>query len=153
MAADLLHHEDIELGRALPLGSRTVTAEEIIAFARLYDPQPFHLDDEAARATPLGGLVASGWHTAGLMMRLYVDNLLAGMASMGSPGIEQLDWLAPVRPGDTLTGTFTAVGKRVSKSRPEMGLLSIVIHVDNQHGTRVLEMRATALCATRERAA
>lgn len=153
MAADLLHYEDIELGRSLPLGSRTITAEEIVAFARLYDPQPFHLDEEAARATPLRGLAASGWHTASLMMRLYVDGLLSGMASMGSPGIEQLDWFAPVRPGDTLTGTFIAVGKRVSKTRPDMGLLSIVIHLDNQHGTRVLEMRATALCATRERAA
>jgi acyl dehydratase len=153
MNAGLLHYEDIEVGRAMPLGSRTVTAEEIVGFARLYDPQPFHLDAEAARETPLGGLAASGWHTAALMMRLYVDGLLAGMASMGSPGIEKLDWPAPVRPGDTLTGTFTAIDKRVSRSRPEMGLLSIVVGLDNQHGTRVLEMRATTLCATRRDAA
>jgi acyl dehydratase len=151
--ADLLHFEDIEVGRAVPLGSRSVTAEEIVAFARAYDPQPFHLDEAAARSTPLGGLAASGWHTAGLMMRLYVDGLLARTASMGSPGIEKLAWLAPVRPGDTLNGTFTATDKRVSKSRPEMGILAVAVRLDNQHGVAVLEMRATLLCATRARAA
>jgi len=151
--AGLLHFEDIEVGRAVSLGSRSVTAEEIVAFARAYDPQPFHLDEVAARSTPLGGLAASGWHTAGLMMRLYVDGLLARVASMGSPGIEKLAWLAPVRPGDTLTGTFTATGKRVSKSRPEMGILSVAVRLDNQHGAAVLDLRATLLCATRARAA
>lgn len=149
----LLHYEDIEVGRAVPLGNRSVSAEEIVAFARAYDPQPFHLDDEAARQTMLDGLAASGWHTAALMMRLYVDGLLSRMASMGSPGIERLDWLAPVRPGDVLAGTFTALEKRVSKSRPGMGIASIVVRLANQDGTPVLEMRATLLCATRESAA
>jgi len=147
--AGLLHHEDLEVGRDYPLGSRRVTAEDIVGFASVYDPQPFHLDDAAARDTILGGLAASGWHTAGVMMRLYVDGLLARTASMGSPGIEALRWRRPVRPGDTLTGTVRIRDKRVSRSRPGMGILAVTVSLDNQQAETVLEMRATLLCATR----
>ena len=97
-----LTFEDFEPGRVFELGAREVTEEEIVAFAREWDPQPFHVDPEAAQESSFGGLIASGWHTGAMWMRLYVDSLLVGAASMGSPGIEELRWLAPVRPGDTL---------------------------------------------------
>ena len=97
-----LYFEDFELGRVYELGSVDVTEADILEFARRFDPQPFHVDPEAARQSVFGGLIASGWHTGAMWMRLYVDSLLDGAASMGSPGIEELRWLAPVRPGDTL---------------------------------------------------
>src|SRR5579859_3157513 len=101
------YFEDFAVGHTLELGSYTITREEILAFARQFDPQPFHTDEEQAKASLYGGLIASGWHTASIFMRLLVDGLLNDTASMGSPGVDELRWLRPVRPGDTLRARFT----------------------------------------------
>lgn len=135
-----LFFEDFAPGQAYELGSRTVTEEEIVAFARQFDPQPFHLDPEAASESVFGGLIASGWHTGALWMRLYVDSLLGGAASMGSPGIEELRWLAPVRPGDTLAGRLTVLEVSPSSSRPDRGTVRIRGEMVNQDGVTVMAM-------------
>ena len=132
--------EDFEAGQVHELGTHTVTEEEILAFAREFDPQPFHLDPEAARDSVFGGLIASGWHTGSLWMRLYVDSLLGGAASMGSPGIEELRWLAPVRPGDTLAGRLTVLETTPSERRPDRGTVRIRGEMVNQDGVTVLTM-------------
>jgi acyl dehydratase len=132
--------EDFETGQVLELGSRTVTEEEILAFAREFDPQPFHIDPEAAKDSVFGGLIASGWHTGAMWMRLYVDSLLDGSAAMGSPGIEELRWLAPVRPGDTLTGRLTVLETTPSATRPERGTVRIRGEMLNQDGVTVMAM-------------
>lgn len=132
--------EDFEAGQVHELGTHTVTEEEILAFAREFDPQPFHLDPKAARDSVFGGLIASGWHTGSLWMRLYVDSLLGGAASMGSPGIEELRWLAPVRPGDTLAGRLTVLETTPSERRPDRGTVRIRGEMVNQDGVTVLTM-------------
>jgi acyl dehydratase len=135
-----LYFEDLRAGQVVELGSRTVTEEEIISFARLWDPQPFHVDPEAAKASVFGGLIASGWHTGAMWMRLYVDSLLDGAASMGSPGIEELRWLAPVRPGDTLSGRLTVLETTPSERRPDRGTVRIRGEMVNQDDVVVLSM-------------
>jgi acyl dehydratase len=132
------YFENLVEGASTTFGPRTVTREEMIAFAAEFDPQPMHLDEEAASRTMLGGLAASGWHTCVIMMRLFADGFLAGSSSMGSPGVEELRWLKPVRPGDRLSARFTVLEKRVSKSRPEMGLARMQIELINQDGEVVL---------------
>ena len=134
------YFEDFAVGQVVELGSRTVTEEEIVAFAREFDPQPFHVDPEAARESVFGGLIASGWHTGAVWMRLYVDSLLGGTASMGSPGIEELRWLAPVRPGDTLTGRLTVLETTPSATRSDRGTVRIRGELENQDGVVVLRM-------------
>jgi acyl dehydratase len=134
------YFEDFEAGAVVELGSHTVTEEEIVAFARQWDPQPFHVDPEAARESAFGGLIASGWHTGALWMRMYVDSLLDGTASMGSPGIEELRWLAPVRPGDTLTGRLEVLETTPSQRRPDRGTVRIRAEMVNQDGVVVLSM-------------
>src|SRR5487761_1355444 len=104
-----LFWEDLVVGRVEHLGSRLVTAEEIIEFARQFDPQPFHIDPRRARESVFGGLVASGWHSASIRMRLYYDGLLRRCASLGSPGVERLEWLAPVRPGDRVAASLEVI--------------------------------------------
>jgi acyl dehydratase len=135
-----LTFDDFEAGQVHELGSRTVTEEEIVAFGRQWDPQPFHVDPEAARASPFGGLIASGWHTGAMWMRLYVDSLLGGGAGMGSPGVEELRWLAPVRPGDTLRGRLTVLDATPSERRPGRGTVRIRGEMVNQDGVTVLSM-------------
>ena len=137
-----LHFEDFEAGQVFELGSRTVTAEEIVAFARAWDPQPFHTDAHAAEASPFGGLIASGWHTGAMWMRLYVDSVLGRAASMGSPGIEELRWLAPVRPGDTLSGRLTVLEATPSERRPDRGTIRSRAEMVNQDGVTVMSMVA-----------
>ncbi len=134
------YFEDFEPGQVVELGRRTVTEEEIVAFAREFDPQPFHVDPEAARESVFGGLIASGWHTGALWMRMYVDSLLEGTASMGSPGVEELRWLAPVRPGDTLTGRLEVLETTPSERRPDRGTVRIRAEMENQDGVVVLSM-------------
>jgi acyl dehydratase len=134
------YFEDFEPGQVVELGSRTVTEEEIVAFAREFDPQPFHVDPEAARESVFGGLIASGWHTGALWMRMYVDALLDGTASMGSPGVEELRWLAPVRPGDRLTGRLEVLETTPSERRPDRGTVRIRAEMANQDGVVVLSM-------------
>jgi len=135
-----LYFEDLEPGQVHELGSRAVSEEEIVAFARQWDPQPFHVDPEAAKDSPFGGLIASGWHTGAMWMRLYVDSLLDGEAAMGSPGIEELRWLAPVRPGDTLAGRLTVLETTPSERRPDRGTVRIRGEMVNQDGVIVLSM-------------
>ncbi len=132
--------EDFTPGQAFALGSYEMTAEEIVEFASRFDPQPFHVDPEAAVASPFGGLIASGWHTASVFMRLYVDAVLTGSASMGSPGIQQLRWLEPVRPGDVLTGTFNVESVQPSSRRPDRGTVFFRGEMTNHRGTLVLSM-------------
>jgi len=135
-----LTFEDFEPGRVFELGKREVTEGEIVAFAREWDPQPFHVDPEAAQESIFGGLIASGWHTGAMWMRLYVDSLLVGAASMGSPGIEELRWLAPVRPGDTLEGRLTVLEATPSERRPDRGTIRIRGEMINQDGVIVMSM-------------
>ena len=138
----LRYFEDFRVGEVLPLGSRQVSEAEIIAFARQFDPQPFHTDPERARAGAFGGLVASGWHTCALYMRLLVDGFVTTVAeSMGSPGIDKIEWLKPVRPGDTLTGRITILELVPSKSRPDRGAIKCLGEMLNQQGEIVMAMR------------
>ena len=141
--------EDFEPGQVYELGSRTVTEEEIVDFARRFDPQPFHLDPEAAKGSVFGGLIASGWHTGALWMRLYVDSLLGGSAGMGSPGIEELRWLAPVRPGDTLAGRLTVLEATPSGRRSDRGTVRIRGEMVNQDGVTVMSMTSRGHFARR----
>ena len=134
------YFEDFRPGQTVELGSRTVTEEEIVAFARQWDPQPFHTDAEAARDSVFGGLIASGWHTGAMWMRLYVDSLLGGSASQGSTGVEELRWLAPVRPGDTLTGRLEVLEAAPSERRPDRGTVRIRAEMVNQDGVTVMSM-------------
>lgn len=136
----LLWLEDFNVGDAFDLGSVTVTEAEIITFARLFDPQPFHLDPEAAAQTPFGGVVASGWHTASLCMRLLVDGILLRTATLGSPGIDRLRWLRPLRPGDTLHLRAVVSAARASESKPDRGVLTLHMEAYNQHAETLLSM-------------
>lgn len=138
----LYYWEDLRVGTVHELGQITVTREETVAFAQQFDPQPFHLDDEAGRASVFGGLSASGWHTCGLAMRLLVLNLLNQTASLGSPGIDKLQWLKPVFPGDTLTARHTIVDARPMRSRPDVGLVLAQTEMFNQTQDKVYTMQA-----------
>ena len=143
-----LYWEDFEPGQTLELGTRTVTEDEIVAFARQWDPQPFHVDPAAAKDTVFGGLIASGWHTGAMWMRMYVDNVL-GAASRGSPGIEELRWLAPVRPGDTLTGSLTVLETTPSERDPTRGTVRIRAEMTNGDGVVVMRMTSRGHFARR----
>jgi acyl dehydratase len=132
--------EDFEAGQVYELGSTTVTEEEIVDFARRFDPQPFHLDAEAAKDSNFGGLIASGWHTGAMWMRLYVTSLLGGGSGQGSSGIEELRWLAPVRPGDTLSGRLTVLETTPSERHPDRGTIRIRGEMVNQDGVTVMSM-------------
>jgi acyl dehydratase len=145
-----LYFEDFEPGRMYELGSHTVTEEEIIDFARAWDPQPFHVDPEAAASSPFGGLIASGWHTGSLWMRLYVTSMLGSAAAMGSPGIEELRWLAPVRPGDTLSASLVVLETTPSERHPGRGTLRSRGEMVNQDGVTVMSMLSRGHFARRE---
>ena len=134
-----IFYEDFVEGSVERFGSRLVTREEIISFAAEFDPQPMHLDEAAARRSPLGGLAASGWHSCAIMMRLIADGFILESSCMGSPGIEELKWLQPVRPGDRLAVRRTVPEKRVSKSRPELGFVRFRFDLVNQNGETVME--------------
>ena len=140
--------EDYIPGAVYEFGSISVEEEEIISFARRFDPQPFHTDPEAAAKSMYGGLIASGWHTASLMMRLVVDHYLSHVASLGSPGVDELRWLNPVRPGDTLSIRVTVTETRRSRSKPDRGVLQFCESL-NQHGQVVMTMKAINLLACR----
>ena len=144
------YYEDISVGDARSFGHYEVTREEVVEFAGKYDPQPFHLDDEAAAATHFGRLSASGWHTCSMTMAMMVENMKTEKsAGLGSPGVDQLRWKKPVYPGDTLRCETEIIEKRRSASRPEMGIFKSRIRTFNQHGEMVLEMVSNALIATR----
>lgn len=141
--------EDFHVGDVIALGSRTMTREEIVAFAARWDPQPMHLDDAGGNASLLHGLSASGWHTGCVLMRLFADNLLNHSASLGSPGIDSLKWLRPVHPDDTLTATLTVLDVRASASRPNLGLLRCRFDVVKQTGEAALRMESTLMMGRR----
>ena len=145
----LYYWEDLQVGSVLELGSVTPTREETLAFAQQFDPQPFHLDDVAAKASVFGALSASGWHTCALAMRLMVTNFLQHSSSLGSPGLENLKWLKPVFPGDTLRLTSTLLEKRPMRSRPDVGLVKNQWALFNQHGEQVLHMEGWSMFGRR----
>jgi acyl dehydratase len=136
-----VYFEDFEEGAVQEYGSYEVTAEEIIDFASKYDPQPFHLSEEAGQAMHFGGLCASGWHTCAMSMRMTVDNMPEGSGSLGSPGIDELRWKKPVFPGDVLRVRSTIVGKRESRSRPDMGTVFMENEVLNQKDEVVMQFK------------
>lgn len=142
-----LYFEDFRVGDVHQFGSRTLTREAIVAFAREYDPQPFHIDEEAARDTIYGGLIASGWQTASLCFRLAVDALIGRAASLGSPGIDELRWLRPVRPGDSISARAEVLETRPSQSKPDRGLVRMRYEAYNQRGEPVFTMTGLALLA------
>jgi acyl dehydratase len=146
-----LYLEDLAPGRQFTAGPVEVTTAMIKEFAEKYDPQPFHLDDDAAATTHFGRLSASGWHTAAMVMAMTVANLTANkQAGLGSPGIDELRWIKPVYPGDTLRCENTLLEKRRSKTRPEMGILKGETHVYNQHDELVMTFKALGLVSTRD---
>jgi len=142
--------EDFTVGRVFKLGSKTVARESTLAFAREYDPQPFHLDDAAAEASLFKRLSASGWHTCAMTMRLMCDGYLNDSAGLGSPGIDELRWLKPVYPGDTITAEMTVLESRVMKSRPHVGLVLSRWRVFNQDGEDVMTMQGWGMFAVRQ---
>lgn len=144
---DARHFEDYPAGMVVECGSISVDEDEIIAFGRQFDPQPFHVD--ARGAGPFGGVIASGWHTASLMMRLLVDHFLPGAAGLASPGIDELRWLAPVRPGDRLSLRITVTDARRSRSKSDRGLVQTFIEVINQDGAPVMTVKAMTLMRCR----
>jgi acyl dehydratase len=131
---DKLHHEDLAVGKPYAFGHKVVTKDEIVAFGRAFDPQPMHTDEEAARASPVGGLCASGWHTCAMMMRMLVDGLLGHAASLGSPGVDEVRWKRPIRPGDVLSARYTVQEKRVLASRPEVGISKALVEAVDANG-------------------
>jgi len=136
------YFEDYRAGDIHQFGAVEVTEAEIIAFAEKYDPQFIHTDPEAASAGMYGGLIASGWMTGSLMMRLYADHYLSRIASLGSPGVDELRWIKPVRPGDTLSVRVTIEETKRSQSKPDRGIVRSFIEVLNQRGEIVMSMRA-----------
>lgn len=139
---------DFHEGQVIDMGSRTVTQEEIIEFAREFDPAPFHIDPEAAKQTMMGGLCASGWHTCSIIMRMIADKVFGPAGSFGSPGVERVRWLAPVRPGDTLTGTATITGCRESAKRPGVGIVNFHFELAKADETTVLTIDNVAFFPT-----
>ena len=148
-AAPEIYFEDFFEGQEIPFGSVTVDREEVLDFARRYDPQSFHVDEAAAAKSIYGGIIASGWHTGAMMMRLLCEGLFLRAASMGSPGLDQLRWIRPVRPGDTLTLTGKVLSAKQSRSKPDRGSVDISYKVTNQHGDLAMTFQAVTLFARR----
>jgi acyl dehydratase len=140
-----IHFDDFAPGQVYLLGRRTLTHDEIVAFAREWDPQPFHLDEQAAAASIYGGLIASGWHTVCVFMRLFADGLLNRSAAMGSPGVDEVRWLRPVRPGDALEARIEVLEVRPSRSKPDRGIVRLRSAVINQHQEEVLNSIANVM--------
>lgn len=147
---DQRHFEDFVPGLVAEFGPILIEEAEVIAFARQYDPQPIHIDPAGAANGPFGGLIASGWHTVSLVMRELVENYIARVASLASPGVDELRWLWPVRPGDRLRVRATVVEARRSQSKPDRGLVRTKIEALNQDGRLVMSMVAMNLFRCRE---
>jgi acyl dehydratase len=141
--------EDFIAGSTAHYGPRTITREEIVAYAVEFDPQPMHLDEEAAHATMLGGLIASGWHLCALLMRMIADGFVLASASLGSPGVEEVKWLKPVRPGDRLTVRATVLETRPSGTRPGMGFVRFRYEMLDQSGGCVMTLVSSMMIARR----
>ena len=141
--------EDYVAGSVYECGTVTVDQNEIIEFAKKYDPQYFHVDPAAAAKGPFGGLIASGWHTGSLMMRLLADNFISKVASLGSPGIDELRWLRPVRPADSLRLLVTILEANRSRSKPDRGIVKTLVEVLNQNNEVVMSLKAVNLILCR----
>ncbi len=144
-----LYLEDFAPGQVRESPLRALTKDEIVAFARVYDPQPFHIDEDAARHSVFGGLIASGWQTVGVMMRLMWDTFLSETVSLGSPGCDEIRWLKPVRPGDSLRARFTITEVVPSRSKPDRGIVRTFTEMLNQHGDVVMTVRGLGMFGRR----
>jgi acyl dehydratase len=142
--------EDFRPGEVLEFGDYLVTEEEIVDFAKRYDPQPFHVDPDAAGKSIYGGLIASGWLTGSIVMRLLVDHFISPLSSMGSPGADEIRWTKPVRPGDRLKLRVTVVETRRSQSKPDRGIVQVQEEAINQDGETVMSIRGMGLYRCRE---
>ncbi|WP_254863616.1 MaoC family dehydratase [Halovivax gelatinilyticus] len=145
------YYEDISIGDTREFGERTVTKDEIVEFAEKYDPQPIHVDESAAEATMFGGLIASGWHTAAICMRLFVDHM-ADETWVGARGVDELRWIRPVRPGDTLSLSVEVVEKRPDESNPEVGRVHTRLTATNQRDEAVISWIGLGMVRRRESA-
>ena len=152
MAQFKWYFEDMVVGETIEVGTRTVTEAEILAFATAFDPQPFHVDPEAAAKSIYGGIIASGWHTCSMMMRMMVDNFLKDAASLGSPGVDEVRWLKPVRAGDTLSVSTRATSATPSTSKPDRGVVATEWRAINQHGEMVATVKGMGMFARRPHA-
>ncbi len=148
-APSKLYFEDFTPGRVFEHGPRRVTRDEMVAFAAEFDPQPFHLDEDAARATMLGGLAASGWFSCSILMRMSADSFVLNSSSMGAPGIEEVKWLGAIRPDDELTLRGTVSEARTSKSRPDMGFVRFEFELINGAGQRVMTLTTSLMMGRR----
>lgn len=143
------YFEDFTPGLVIETGPRLVTREEIVAFSAEFDPQPMHLDEEAARASILGGLAASGWHTCCLMMRMACDGYVLNSSSMGAPGVDEVKWLKPLRPGTNITLRTTVLDNRVSSSRPEMGFVKVQMEILDDDRTPIMTLLTSVIMGRR----
>ncbi|MDB5949402.1 MAG: dehydratase [Massilia sp.] len=143
------YFEDFIPGEEIALGSRTVSEEEIIAFATQFDPQPFHVDHDAAAASIYKGVIASGWHTCSMMMRLVVDKFIGASSSMGSPGLDGVRWLLPVRAGDTISVSYLTTRVKPSASKPDRGVVWSTWTATNQHGEPVCTIEGMGMFGRR----
>ncbi|MEH6545720.1 MAG: MaoC family dehydratase [Sneathiella sp.] len=145
----IIYFEDFSVGDKTFFGEKKVTREEILEFAQKYDPQSFHVDENAANESIYGGLIASGWHTGGMLMRMMVDNMVNQRAGLGSPGFDDLRWILPVRPNDVLRFESTVIEARKSSSRPDMGIIRAQIYLFNQNDEKVLSVKTIGMMKTR----
>jgi acyl dehydratase len=143
------YFEDFQPGQEIDLGARHVSEAEIIDFARQYDPQPFHVDPDAAAASIYGGVIASGWHTCSMMMRMVVDGLMCSSSSMGSPGLDGVRWLRPLRAGDTIRVRYLTTAVKASNSRPDRGVVWSKWIATNQHGEDVCTIEGMGMFGKR----
>ena len=151
MSADGWYFEDFYPGQEIAAGSRTVSEAEILAFAREFDPQPFHVDQDAAAESIFGGVIASGWHTCSIMMRLIVDAMLGCSSSMGSPGLDKVRWHLPVRAGDTLRVSYLTTAVKASTTRPDRGVVWSTWQAYNQHDELVCTIEGMGMFGRRPR--
>lgn len=143
------YFEDYIPGSVYAYGPITVSEAEIIDFAKKFDTQPIHTDPQRAAAGPFSGIIASGWHTASLMMRLYSDNFISSVAAIASPGVDELRWIKPVRPGDSLSIRITVIESRRSQSKPHIGMVRVLVEVFNQHQELVMTLKPMNLLRCR----
>jgi len=150
LSKDEWFFENYEKGSVFLFGSVQIKEDEVIEFAKLYDPQPFHIDRNAAKESPYKGLIASGWQTCAFVMRLLVDNYFSSTSSIGSPGIDELRWLIPVRPGDELTVRATVLETKISRSKPDRGIVKTFIEAINQQKNIVMSFHSVNIILCRE---
>ena len=143
------YFEDFKVGETIEMGRRLVDRDEVVRFATEFDPQPFHVDEAAAKDSFFGGLIASGWHTVSMVMRMMCDNYLLDSASLGSPGVDNVKWLQPVRPGDTIRAMRTVLEARTSKSKPDIGIVKSRWEVYNQNDELVMTMEGYGMFRVR----